>query len=141
MILSETERKRVQQMLAGLVEPVRLVFFTQSLNCDTCLPARQIVDELVALNDKLSVEEHNLILDKEAAATYVVDRAPAIALAVGGRSTGVRFFGVPAGYEFSALIDAIVSTSTGQSGLSDTSRARLKEVTAPIGIQVFVTPT
>lgn len=141
MILSESDRTRVKQMLGAMVSPVRLVFFTQSLSCDTCLPARQILDELVGQTDKLSIDERNFILDKDAAAGFGIDRVPAIAVMAGERDTGIRFLGVPAGYEFSALIDALVAASTGQSGLSATSRAKLREIPSPVRIQVFVTPT
>ncbi len=141
MILSENERKRVQQMLGAMAGPVRLLFFSQTLNCDTCVQARQILDELAPLNDKLSVDERNLILDRDAAAAFGVDRAPAIVVLAGERDTGIRFYGAPAGYEFSALIDAVVIASTGQSGLADASRTRLAQITSPVGIQVFVTPT
>lgn len=128
-------------MLGGMGNPVRLLFFTQSLNCDSCLPARQILDALVPLGDKLSLDERNLVLDKDAASQFAVDRVPAIAVVAGDRDTGIRFYGAPAGYEFSALIDAIVAASAGQSGLSDASRAKLAGVTTPVRIKVFVTPT
>ncbi len=141
MLLSENDRKRVKQMLGAMVNPVRLMFFTQSLSCDTCLPARQILDELAAQTDKLSVDERNLVLDKDAAAGFGVDRVPAIAIVAGDRDARIRFVGLPSGYEFSALIDAVLAASTGQAGLSEPSRARLREVASPVRIQVFVTPT
>lgn len=141
MILSDSDRKGVTQMLGGMTGPVRLLFFTQTLNCDTCTQARQILDELTPLNDKLSVDERNQILDREAAAGFHIDRVPAVVVLAGERDTGVRFYGAPAGYEFSALIDAVVAASTGQSGLSEASRKQLAEVTSPVRIQVFVTPT
>jgi alkyl hydroperoxide reductase subunit AhpF len=59
----------------------------------------------------------------------------------GERDTGIRFYGAPAGYEFSALIDAVVAASLGRSGLSDASRSQLASVTSPVRIKVFVTPT
>ncbi len=128
-------------MLEGMVDPVRLVFFTQSLSCETCQPTRQILDELAGLDDRISVDEQNFILDKDAISKYGVDRVPAIALVAAGRDTGIRFYGVPAGYEFSALVDAIAAASKGQPGLSDASHAQLSAVGSPVHIQVFVTPT
>jgi alkyl hydroperoxide reductase subunit AhpF len=141
MMLSEPDRRRVQQMLGGMVDPIRLVFFTQSLNCESCRPTRQILDEIAPLSDKLSIDERNFILDKEGAALFEVDRVPAIAVVARDRDTGIRFYGAPAGYEFSALIDAIVAASTGQSGLSEASRTEMASVAAPVRIKVFVTPT
>ncbi len=141
MILSENDRKRVQGMLGGMAGPVRLLFFTQTLSCDTCLQARQILDALAPLSDRLSVEERNPILDREAATAFGIDRVPAVVVLAGERDTGIRFFGAPAGFEFSALIDAIVAASTGQSGLTEVSRTQLGTINSPVRVQVFVTPT
>lgn len=123
-----------------MVEPVRLVLFTQTLGCETCAPTRQILDELVAVSDKLSLEEVNYILDKEKVAEYGIDRVPAVAV-VGAVDPGIRFYGLPAGYEFMNLVDAVLMVSSGESGLSEESRAIVAAVTEPTTIQVFVTPT
>jgi len=139
-LLSDGDRHHVREALARMVDPVRLVFFSQSLNCETCLPTRQILDELVALSDKLTLEEFNLQIDREKAAEFGVDRVPAIVVTSGERSR-IRFFGAPSGYEFMSLLDAVVLQSTGDSGLSEASRALLAEVLEPLHVQVFVTPT
>ncbi len=142
MLLSDRDRAQVRQMLAAMAGPVRLVFFTQSLSCESCAPTRQILDELTVLGDKLSIDERNLILDKDGAAAYGVDRVPAIVLVAGeNRDTGIRFYGAPSGYEFSALIDAVVAASNGRPPLAEETRAQLAALTAPVHIQVFVTPT
>jgi alkyl hydroperoxide reductase subunit AhpF len=126
--------------LANITSPVTLVFFTQTFGCETCLPARQIVDRVASLSDQISVEEFNLVLDKDQVRDYGIRRAPAIAV-VGEADTGIRFYGVPDGHELVSLIDAIALVASRDSGLSDESRARLAEVEQPIDIQVFVTPT
>ena len=138
--LTDGDRKKVQAVLSGMRAPVRLVFFTQTFGCETCPPTRQMLRELVSLSDQLTLEELNLVLDVEQAREYGVDRAPAIAV-VGAEDTGIRFIGMPAGYEVVSLIDAIRLVSSGESGLSEESRALLAAVDAPVAIQVFVTPT
>ena len=130
----------LEAALADLAAPVKLLFFTQTFGCDTCLPARRIVDRLASLSERIAVEEFNLVLDKDAVRTYGILRAPAIAV-VGEADTGIRFYGVPEGHELISLVDAILLVASGDSGLSDESRARLAEVEEPIDIQVFVTPT
>lgn len=127
-------------MLAGMGSPVRLAFFTQTLNCETCEPTKQILGELSELTDKLTVEEHNFLLEKEEAATYGIDRVPAI-VPLSTRDHGIRFLGIPSGYEFMSLIDAIMLVSNGDSGLSPESRAMLAGLPSPLALQVFVTPT
>ena len=130
----------LEAALADLAAPVKLLFFTQTFGCDTCGPARRIVDGIAALSEHIAVEEFNLVLDKDAVRTYGILRAPAIAV-VGEADTGIRFYGVPEGHELISLVDAILLVASRDSGLSDESRARLAEVDQPVDIQVFVTPT
>ena len=139
-ILSSTDAARVKDMLAGMTTPVRLAFFTQTLNCDTCEPTAQILKELAALSDKITVEEHNFLLEQELAAGYGVDRVPAI-VPLGQQDYGIRFFGIPSGYEFMSLLDAILLVSGGDSGLQDGSRALIAGMPGALTLQVFVTPT
>ena len=130
----------LEAALADLAAPVRLLFFTQTFGCDTCVPARRIVDRIASLSEHITVEEFNLVLDKDAVQAYGIRRAPAIAV-VGEADTGIRFYGVPEGHELISLVDAVLLVASRDSGLSDESRARLAEVDEPVDIQVFVTPT
>lgn len=139
-ILSASDAARVREMLADLPNPVRLVFFTQTLNCETCEPTKQILGEVAELNGQISVEEHNFLLEKDLAAGFGIDRVPAVAV-VGAQDYGIRFLGIPSGYEFMSMLDAIKMVSAGDSGLTDASRAMLAGVASPIALQVFVTPT
>ena len=139
-ILSPSDAARVREMLASLPTPVRLVFFTQTLNCDTCEPTKQILGEVAELSGQITLEEHNFLLEGELAATYGIDRVPAIAV-VGAQDYGIRFLGMPSGYEFMSLLDAIQVVSRGDSGLNETSRALLASLESPLALQVFVTPT
>lgn len=140
MLLTPSDQQKIRQSLDGLPSDVRLLFFTQTLGCEACAPAGQIVTELASLSDKLSLEEVNFVLDKEKVAAYGIDRVPAIAI-VGSQDYGIRFYGVPAGYEFSALLDAVTLAGRGDSGLSEDSRKRLAGVSEPTSLQVFSTPT
>lgn len=130
----------LEAALADLAAPVRLLFFTQTFGCDTCVPARRIVDRIASLSEHITVDEFNLVLDKDAVQAYGIRRAPAIAV-VGEADTGIRFYGVPEGHELISLVDAVLLVASRDSGLSDESRARLAEVDEPLDIQVFVTPT
>ena len=59
----------------------------------------------------------------------------------GDTDTGIRFYGIPSGYEFVSLMEAIKMSSTGDSGLSPAARDYLKSLDKDVHIQVFVTPT
>ena len=142
-LLSEQDRQTVRTHLAGISRPVTILFFTQTFGApETVAMAKQVLDELVSLNDQLTVEEVNFVLEKERAATYGIEHIPALVLLAGGEDTRIRFLGAPAGYEFMSLVEALLLAGTGVSGLSDTSKALLAErVTEPVDIRVFVTPT
>jgi alkyl hydroperoxide reductase subunit AhpF len=139
-ILSPSDADRVREMLADLPNSVRLVFFTQTLNCETCEPTKQILGELAELSGQIILEEHNFLLEKDLAEGYGIDRVPSIAV-VGAKDYGIRFLGIPSGYEFMSLLDAIQIVSAGDSGLQDSSRAMLAGLESPLALQVFVTHT
>ena len=82
----------------------------------------------------------NLVLDKEKAAEYGVDRVPAVIIAAPGRDR-IRYYGAPLGNELPTLLQAISMAATGETGLTDESRAQLKALSAPGDLQVFFTPT
>src|SRR5438045_7990154 len=104
-LLSPADQQKLRESFREMTSPVRLLFFTQTLGCETCLQARQILDELPALSDRITIDEVNLILEPETAKQYDIDRVPAIAV-IGQDETGterdskIRFLGTPAGYEF-----------------------------------------
>jgi glutaredoxin-like protein len=146
MLLSPSDQIRLRDEFSHLQQPVKLLFFTQTLGCETCLQTRQVLDELPQLSTMIEIEEVNFILDKERAAQFGIERVPAIAL-VGRDADGqerdsrIRFLGTPAGYEFVSLIRAILLVGGGPSILSEESRRKLAAIDKPMAIQVFSTPT
>jgi glutaredoxin-like protein len=142
-LLSEQDRQIVRTHLAGITHRVTLLFFTQTIGApEGALAARQILDEFVDLNDHITLEEVNFVLEKERTAQYGITDIPAIVILRDGADTRMRFLGAPAGYEFMSLVDAVMLAGGNDSGLSDESRKLIAEhVSAPLDIQVFVTPT
>ena len=142
-LLSEQDRQTVSAHLASIAHPVKILFFTQTIGGPETAPiARQLLDEVVGLSDKISLEEVNFILDRERAAAFGIDAIPAIALLRGDQDTRIRFLGVPGGYEFLSLVEAIILAGGDDSGLKPESRQLISEqVTEPLDLQVFVTPT
>ena len=145
-LISESDQQRLREAFAEMSRPVRLVFFTQTLGCETCLQTRQILDELPLLSDRITIEEVNFVLDLDKAKQYEIDRVPAVAL-VGEDSAGserdskIRFLGAPSGYEFMSLIQAVLLVGGRPSILSDDSLKRVAAVTTPTKVHVFTTPT
>jgi len=78
--------------------------------------------------------------DEHDAHTLGVDRMPAIIFQ--GRNKGVmRYFGVPAGYEFSVLVEGVIDAAHGATALSAATREQVGGLASPIHIRVLVTPT
>jgi alkyl hydroperoxide reductase subunit AhpF len=139
-ILSGRDRESVKKELEKLTGPVKLTVFSQELGAETCRQTEWLVREVVELSDKASMEVLNVVLDREKAEAYGVDRVPAVVVE-GARDYGIRFFGLPAGYEFTNLIDAMIVASTATPALSAETQAALAGLTSPVHIRVFTTPT
>jgi alkyl hydroperoxide reductase subunit AhpF len=146
-LLAPAEQDQLRESFSEMTAPVRLLFFTQSIDCEPCVQTRQILDELPALSDKIAIEEVNFVLDKDKAAQYAVDRVPAIAV-LGQDGSGettadsrIRFLGTPSGYEFISLVQAIRLVGGARSTLTDDNRRRIAFVDKPVMMQVFTTPT
>lgn len=139
-VLTEDLRHTLQKEFEELARKVKLVVFTQEFECAHCRENTSLAQEVASLSDKLDIEVHDFVLDKEAVERYGVDKIPAIAVE-GEKDYGVRFYGVPAGYEFSSFIEAIKSVSAGESGLAAKTQEALAGLKDPLHLQVFVTPT
>ncbi len=143
-LLNADIQRQVVQEFADLVHPVKLVVFTQEFECQYCRETRSLVEEVAALSDILSVEVHTFHPDAEPSQTYGIDKIPAVAVVAGGddaKDYGIRFYGIPSGYEFSSLIEDIVMVSQRESGLSQATKTELAALAEPLHLQVFVTPT
>ncbi len=139
-LLNEAIRKEVRAALADVKQPVVLKIFTQTFECQYCKETRELVEEVSALSDQLSTEIYDFATDSQVAQSYGIDKVPAVAI-IGKKDYGVRLYGIPAGYEFGALIEDIKMVSSGDSGLAPETRATVAKLTKPIRIQVFSTPT
>jgi alkyl hydroperoxide reductase subunit AhpF len=138
--LSAADEQAVKREFERLGGPVRLTVFASELGPETNAQTVALVKEVAALSDMISVTELNPHIDRDQAQAYGVDVAPAVVVE-GAQDYGIRFLGVPAGYEFSNLIDSIVTVSTGETGLSAETKTALAGLTEDVRIKVFTTPT
>jgi len=139
-LLNDKDREHIKTIFQQLQNEVTLTLFTQEIECQYCRETHDILSELVQLHDKLNLKVYNFVTDKEMAEKYHVDKIPAT-IVEGTKDYGIRYYGIPSGYEFSSLLEDIIDVSKGESGLSEESKAMLKEINAPVRLQVFVTPT
>ena len=139
-ILNESILNRLREELEELSGKVKLLVFTQELECEYCRQNTSLAQELASLSEKLAIEIYNFALDKEAVERYGVDKIPALVVE-GEKDYGIRFYGVPAGYELASLLEAIKAVSAGESGLAPEIKETLKGLKEPLHLQVFVTLT
>jgi glutaredoxin-like protein len=123
-----------------MVDPVKIIMFTQEVECRFCSDTRQLVQEFATLNEKITVEVYDFMANGDKTKEYGIDKIPALAV-VGKKDYGVRIFGIPYGYELQTLIEAVVNVSKGKTDLSEKTKSILSEVKTPVHIQVFVTLT
>ena len=139
-LLRDSDVVEIRTRLQEMVSPVKLIHFTQELNLEYGRETRELLEELAQISDKLSLETYNFLLEKEKATEYAVDKVPATVIR-NGKDFGIRFFGLPGGYEFSTLLDAILAVSKDDSGLKPESREKLSQLTQPLHLEVFSTPS
>jgi len=123
-----------------MVDSVKLVVFTQEIECKFCAETRQLAQELSTLNDKITTEVYDFVTNADKAKEFKVEKIPALVI-IGKKDYGVRIYGVPYGYELQTLINAVVNVSRGTTDLSDKTKTILADVKSPVHIQVFVTLT
>jgi len=142
-------KKRLDDEMTGIV---KIAFFTQEQSllivpnrvpgqeCLYCRETRQLLEEVSSLTDKIELETFDFVAAKDKAAEYGVDKIPASVL-VGPAGAGPKFYGIPSGYEYTSLIEALIDVSKGSTGLSQKTKDALKGLDKDVHIQVFVTPT
>lgn len=142
MFLKADDEKFVREFFTKLTEPVKISYFTQNLECQYCRETRQLLEEVVALSDKIKLEVYNFQTDKALADSLGIDKIPATVISPEKNSHArVKFYGIPAGYEFTSLLEAILMASTGQIELEPDLQKIVAAIDRPVHIQVFVTPT
>jgi glutaredoxin-like protein len=141
-MLREEDKLSIKKRLEGLPNPVRLVYFTQQIAgaCQYCLEGEMLLKEVTSLSPNLSLEIVNFVTDQDKVSQFGIDKIPATAI-VGKEDYGIRFYGIPAGYEFASFLDTIIRVGQGQSGIPGIQVFPIKAIAKPVHIQVFVTPT
>lgn len=136
------DAKTVKQILSTLPNPVKLVYFTQELECQYCRETGQLMDELKELSEgRVDLEVYNFVNDKDQVEKYNIDKIPATVVMSGDSDYGIRYYGIPSGYEFSSLLEDIQQVAAGEPEVSEETRHQIASITKPLRLQVFVTPT
>lgn len=140
-IFRPEDETRVRELLAALERPVELLVahgpgempLPAARDVDFGAETERVARELASLSDSLSVR----VEDEPPG----FERYPAVAVLPEGRDVGVRYYGLPWGYELGSLIGAVLEAGKLESSLKPESLARLAELDRDLAIDVFVTPT
>ena len=130
-----------------LVNPVELKLYTRpgtgrlilptGYGCATCDEARELAEAVAAsAPEKVSLE----VVDVSGAESDATE-VPMLTVGTAGEEPRIRFQGLPAGYEFATVIDAVERVSSGDHGLSEESVAALARIEDDLEVLVFATPT
>ena len=134
---------QIRPLLDGLVHDVELKVYTGG---DMVVPGRDatghqdetlgLLREVAGLSDKITLAEAPLAGDEEARAAGI-ERTPTIVFRrMGDTRTNLRYAGLPSGYEFTMLLEAIRLVSAGE-----TPDDPIGDLADPVVMQTFVTPT
>jgi glutaredoxin-like protein len=139
-MLPDDVKGQVVEAFASIKTPVKLINFTQTLECAYCRETRELLQEIAELSDQVSVEVHNFVTDPEKVKAYAIDKIPATVI-LGKEDYGIRFYGLMAGYEFTSLVYAIRLVGGLGSQLDEETRQKVAAIDELVHLQVFVTPT
>ncbi|MBX5448956.1 protein disulfide oxidoreductase [Thermogemmatispora sp.] len=147
-LIGASDREKIRELFKDLDGEVTITYFTQRESpllipgheCQFCKETRELLEEVASLSDKIHLQIKDFYRDEVQAKQLQIERIPAFILE--GKARGrLRFFGIPAGYEFSTLIEDIRALSRGDLSLSPQTLQQLQTLQQNLHIQVFVTPT
>ena len=140
-IFQPEEEAKVRELLSALERPVELLVAHGpeetpahgARDVDFGAETERVVRELAELSPLLSVR-----VEEEPAG---FDRYPAVAVLPAGEDVGIRYYGLPWGYELGSLIGGVIDAGRVDSTLKPESLERLASLERDLAIDVFVTPT
>jgi len=137
---STCERELIRATLNDLSGTVTLRSYTSDVDSTYSRAERALLEEIAAASPKISLE---ILADRWNGARerdVGIARTPAIVL-LGDRDYGLRYYGLPDGYELPAFLGTIRAVAERRSGLSSASVERLRTLTVPCHLEVFASPT
>jgi glutaredoxin-like protein len=140
VFIQESDKAVIKETLNAMRSEVTLRYFTQDIECEFCRETHELLQELSALDNRIKLKVYDFTKNADEASKYKIDKIPATVV-MNSADFGIRFYGIPAGYEFSSLLEAMIMVSRGESSLSQESKSFLKQLKSPVHLQVFVTPT
>jgi thioredoxin reductase (NADPH) len=149
--LKPEDRESLGRILRDhMLDPVRLVHFTQAqaagpeagLACESCRETTRLLEEFAALSPSLRLEVHDFRAELDLAHDLGVVRIPAtLVVRAGEERPRAGVFGLPSGYEFGVLLDAVLDMSASRRLLAAGTEEALAGLEGAVHMEVLTTPT
>ncbi|MDD2258221.1 MAG: thioredoxin family protein [Bacilli bacterium] len=131
--------KQLKEVLSHMIKPITIIMFSNE-DCLTCKETKQLLNEVVSLNNKISLEIKEIKNSKNEVEKYNIKLVPSFVLLDENKQyKGVKFNGIPAGHEINSFISAVLEMSGIQAGFNEDLITRIKKISKPVNIKVFIT--
>lgn len=139
-LLREKDREFIHSTLGAMSGEVRLVLVTSRESCEFCELTEDFLGDIAVLAPGVAVEVIDLEGNAPGAGEFGIERAPGIAI-LGEKDYGVRYYGLPTGFEFITFIETIRAVAVGDPGLPPEFLTALASLEKPVTLTVFSTKT
>lgn len=141
--IEESDKQTIKELFGQRMESTAHIrFFTSKEDCQYCEDTLDILNQLAELSDKIDLQVLDKDADSDKAGKLGVNMYPAIVFVDDDENdTGVHFYGIPSGYEFSTLIEDIIDVANNHTDLSPETIDVLKQIDEDVTLSVFITPT
>jgi len=138
--LSEKDQDYLRNEFGKMHGNAQIVYFTSKNDCQYCETTQELLQELTDLSDHIALTVYNFDENNEMTERYNIDKIPAVVVE-GEKDFGIRYFGIPSGYEFSSLVSILIEIANKSTSLSMDTKKALAALSNPLHLQVFVTPS
>jgi alkyl hydroperoxide reductase subunit AhpF len=136
----EQRRQLIRDGVRTLARPVSLLYYTPDVASASTRAELELLEDVARASDRIRLSVLAERWDATREHAVGIARTPAIVVR-GKTDPGIRYYGAPDGYELETFLAVIRAVSEGRSGLSEASRARVRQLTETRHLEVLVAPT
>lgn len=134
------ERELIREALRDLPGRVTIRSYTSDVDSWHSRAERLLLESIAAASPQVTLEVLAGRWDARREEEAGISRTPAITL-VGARDHGIRYYGLPDGYELPVFLDTIQAVAAARSGLGRLGAERVHTLHEARHLEVFASPT
>lgn len=141
--IQDGDKQTIRELFSERMQnTAHIRFFASKDNCQYCDETLDLLRQLAELSNKIDLQVFDKDENADKAAQLGVDKYPAIVFVDESETdTGVHFYGIPSGYEFTTLIEDIIDVANNHTDLAPETINALKQIDQDVTLSVFITPT